>query len=80
LVEELLRPGALRMAAQPIVALADGAVLGFELLARSAIPCSSGPEQWLEHAAYLGVRTEFELACLQAAADRGAPPGDVRLL
>jgi EAL domain-containing protein (putative c-di-GMP-specific phosphodiesterase class I) len=79
LVEELLRPGAIEMAAQPIVSVADGSVLGFEMLARTSIPCSSGPDQWLEHATYLGVRTEFELACLQAVHDRGAPPGDVRL-
>ena len=43
LVEQLLAPGAIRMDAQPIVGLADGTILGFELLARSAIPCSSGP-------------------------------------
>jgi EAL domain-containing protein (putative c-di-GMP-specific phosphodiesterase class I)/putative methionine-R-sulfoxide reductase with GAF domain len=79
LVEQLLRPGAIRMAAQPIVSVADGTILGYELLARSAIACSSGPDQWLEHATYLGVRTEFELACLQAACDRGSPPEDVRL-
>ncbi len=79
LVEELLQPGAIEMAAQPIVSLADGSVLGFEMLARTSIPCSSGPDQWLEHASYLGVRTELELACLQAVGDRGAPPGDVRL-
>jgi EAL domain-containing protein (putative c-di-GMP-specific phosphodiesterase class I)/putative methionine-R-sulfoxide reductase with GAF domain len=79
LVHELLRPGALLMAAQPIVSLADGSTFGFELLARTSIQCSSGPDQWLEHASYLGVRTELELACLQAAGDRGTPPGDVRL-
>jgi EAL domain-containing protein (putative c-di-GMP-specific phosphodiesterase class I)/putative methionine-R-sulfoxide reductase with GAF domain len=79
LVEQLLVPGALRMDAQPIVGMADGTVLGFELLARSTIPCSSGPDQWLQHASDLGIRTEFELACLQAACDRGAAPGDVRL-
>ena len=79
LVEQLLVPGAIRMDAQPIVGLADGTILGFELLARSAIPCSSGPDQWLQQASDLGIRTEFELACLQAAADRGAPPDDVRL-
>jgi EAL domain-containing protein (putative c-di-GMP-specific phosphodiesterase class I)/putative methionine-R-sulfoxide reductase with GAF domain len=79
LVEKLLQPGAIRMAAQPIVGVADGSILGYELLARSAIACSSGPDQWLEHASYLGVRTEFELACLQAACDLGNPPGDVRL-
>ena len=79
LVEELLRPGAIEMAAQPIVSVADGSILGFEMLARTSLPCSSGPDQWLEHASYLGVRTEFELACLQAVHDRGAPPGDVRL-
>jgi EAL domain-containing protein (putative c-di-GMP-specific phosphodiesterase class I) len=78
-VEGLLRPGGIIMAAQPIVSLADGSTFGFELLARTSIPCSSGPEQWFEHAAYLGVRTELELACLEAACDRGAPPGDVRL-
>jgi EAL domain-containing protein (putative c-di-GMP-specific phosphodiesterase class I)/putative methionine-R-sulfoxide reductase with GAF domain len=79
LVEELLRPGAIRMAAQPIVGLADGTIFGYELLARSSIPCSTGPDQWLEHASHIGVRVEFELACLQAACDRGAPPGDARL-
>jgi EAL domain-containing protein (putative c-di-GMP-specific phosphodiesterase class I)/putative methionine-R-sulfoxide reductase with GAF domain len=67
------------MAAQPIVGLADGSLLGYELLARSSIPCSSGPDQWLAHASYLGVRTELELACLQAACDKGPPPQDVRL-
>jgi EAL domain-containing protein (putative c-di-GMP-specific phosphodiesterase class I)/putative methionine-R-sulfoxide reductase with GAF domain len=79
LVQQLLAPGALRMDAQPIVGMADGTVLGYELLARSNIPCSSGPDQWLERASDLGIRTEFELACLQAACDRSAPPGDVRL-
>ncbi|MGO8864756.1 MAG: EAL domain-containing protein [Acidimicrobiales bacterium] len=79
MVDELLRPGAIYMAAQPIVGLADGSLLGYELLARSSIPCSSGPDQWLAHAAYLGVRTELELACLQAACDKGPPPEDVRL-
>jgi EAL domain-containing protein (putative c-di-GMP-specific phosphodiesterase class I)/putative methionine-R-sulfoxide reductase with GAF domain len=79
LVEQLLRPGAIRMDAQPIVGMADGTILGFELLARSTIPCSSGPDQWLQHASDLGIRTEFELACLQAACDRGTPPDDVRL-
>ena len=79
LVEQLLRPGAIEMAAQPIVRLADGSILGFEMLARTSLPCSSGPDQWLEHATYLGVRTELELACLHAVCDRGAPPGDVRL-
>jgi EAL domain-containing protein (putative c-di-GMP-specific phosphodiesterase class I)/putative methionine-R-sulfoxide reductase with GAF domain len=79
LVGQLLAPGALRMDAQPIVGMADGTVLGYELLARSTIPCSSGPDQWLERASELGIRTEFELACLRAACDRGAPPEDVRL-
>ncbi len=79
LVGELLRPGAIEMAAQPIVSLADGSVLGYEMLARTVIPCSSGPDQWLEHASYLGVRTELELACLHAVGDRGVPPGDVRI-
>ena len=72
-------PGAIRMDAQPIVGLADGTILGFELLARSTIPCSSGPDQWLQQASDLGIRTEFELACLRGGRDRGAPPDDVRL-
>jgi EAL domain-containing protein (putative c-di-GMP-specific phosphodiesterase class I)/putative methionine-R-sulfoxide reductase with GAF domain len=79
LVEALLRPGGIEMAAQPIVSVADGSTLGFEMLARTSIPCSSGPDQWLEHASYLGVRTELELACLEAVAERGSPPGEVRL-
>jgi EAL domain-containing protein (putative c-di-GMP-specific phosphodiesterase class I)/putative methionine-R-sulfoxide reductase with GAF domain len=79
LIQALLQPGAIEMAAQPIVSLFDGSTLGFEMLARTAIPCSSGPDQWLEHASYLGVRTELELACLEAVCARGAPPGDVRL-
>lgn len=68
LVQELLQPGAIEMAAQPIVRLADGSILGFEMLMRTPIPCSSGPDQWLEHASYLGVRTELELACLPRSA------------
>jgi EAL domain-containing protein (putative c-di-GMP-specific phosphodiesterase class I)/putative methionine-R-sulfoxide reductase with GAF domain len=79
LVGQLLQPGALRMDAQPIVGMADGTVLGYELLARSTIPCSSGPDQWLERASELGIRTEFELACLEAACARGGSPDDVRL-
>jgi EAL domain-containing protein (putative c-di-GMP-specific phosphodiesterase class I)/putative methionine-R-sulfoxide reductase with GAF domain len=79
LVEQLLEPGALRMDAQPVVGMADGTVLGYELLARSTIPCSSGPDQWLVRASELGIRTEFELACLEAACARGGPPDDVRL-
>jgi EAL domain-containing protein (putative c-di-GMP-specific phosphodiesterase class I)/putative methionine-R-sulfoxide reductase with GAF domain len=67
------------MAAQPIVSVADGTTVGYELLARTSVQCSTGPEQWLEHASYLGIRTEFELACLQAACERGGPPGGERI-
>ena len=78
-VQSLLRPGAIHMLAQPIVALADGGVVAYELLARPTFPTDVNPEQWLARATDLGLRTELELACLEAACNRGSPPEDVRV-
>ena len=46
---------------------------------RSTLPAGLSPDQWLRQAGERGLRTEVELACLDAAADRGAPPEGVRL-
>jgi len=78
-VESLLEPGALYTAAQPIVCVADGTIAGFELLARAAVPSLLRPDEWLSHASFIGLRTELELACVEAAVSRGAPPDGSRL-
>ena len=75
----LLEPGAVTMHAQPIVCLADGNVVAFELLARTTFPTELSPDQWLRLAEEEGINTEVELAFLQAACTRGAPPDGVRL-
>ena len=72
----LLVPGAVTAAFQPIVRLSDGAVIGYEGLARFAdLP----PQEALARADLVGMRADLELACWAAVAAAGPPPGD-RLL
>jgi EAL domain-containing protein (putative c-di-GMP-specific phosphodiesterase class I)/putative methionine-R-sulfoxide reductase with GAF domain len=78
-VRSLLEPGAVTMHAQPIVCLADGNVVAFELLARTTFPTELSPDQWLRHARKEGIDTELELAFLEAACARGVPPDGVRV-
>jgi diguanylate cyclase (GGDEF)-like protein len=72
-VAALLAPGAIRAAFQPVVRLIDGAVVGYEALARTDL-LDGSPDQWLEAASVVGLRVEVELACLEAATVAGRPP------
>jgi EAL domain-containing protein (putative c-di-GMP-specific phosphodiesterase class I) len=74
-----LRPGGIAAVTQPIVRLSDGAVLGYESLARSVEHPEIGPDRWLSYANDAGVGLEAELACLSAAALCGTPPDNARL-
>jgi EAL domain-containing protein (putative c-di-GMP-specific phosphodiesterase class I) len=77
-IHDLLRPGAILAAHQPIVRLADDAIVGYEALAR--MPGGGlAPDEWLGRASDVGLRDVLELACLRAAAAAGLPPGDETL-
>ncbi len=78
-VDALLTPGDITAVTQPIIRLADGEVVGYEVLARSTAFSSTPPDKWLQCAESAGRRTEVELACLRAALSLGAPPGGARL-
>jgi EAL domain-containing protein (putative c-di-GMP-specific phosphodiesterase class I)/putative methionine-R-sulfoxide reductase with GAF domain len=67
------------MHAQPIVCLADGNLVAFELLGRTTFATDRSPEQWLDGAAREGIQRDVEIALLEAACARGAPPGGVRV-
>jgi EAL domain-containing protein (putative c-di-GMP-specific phosphodiesterase class I) len=56
---------------QPIVRVSDGAILGFEALARiGGGPADWRPNDWLDAADHYGDAQEVELAMLDAALDR----------
>ena len=74
----LLVPGRIRSAYQPVVRLSDGAVIGYEALAR-AEGFPGGPADWLAAADTAGWRAALERACVDAAAANGLPPGDALL-
>jgi EAL domain-containing protein (putative c-di-GMP-specific phosphodiesterase class I) len=78
-VAALLAPGDISVVTQPIVRLADGETVGFEVLARSASLAHLSPDQWLSMADEAGCRVDVELACLRAATQLGAVPGGARL-
>lgn len=80
---------------QPIVSLADGAIVAYEALAR-VTPSAAAPEgtaadhpgrtrpdvapdEWLHAADACGLRDELELLFLAAAFAHGLPPGGARL-
>jgi diguanylate cyclase (GGDEF)-like protein len=75
-VLDLLRPGVIEAALQPVVRLRDDVVIGYEALARMPGTTGRGPEGWLRLAECCGLRDELEIACLVAATARGLPPGD----
>jgi EAL domain-containing protein (putative c-di-GMP-specific phosphodiesterase class I)/putative methionine-R-sulfoxide reductase with GAF domain len=78
-VIRLLTEEAVQAVFQPIVAMSDGAIVGYEALARMQGPPQAGPDVWLTAASGAGLRTELELLCLKAALASGLPPGSGRL-
>lgn len=74
---DVVRPGVLRAAVQPVVRLADHVVIGYQALLR--LPDGELPEDMLERATRAGVLADVEVASLRAAASLGDPP-DGRLL
>ncbi len=75
-VVALLEDDAVRAVYQPIVRLLDGAVVGYEALARMKHLPYRPPDQWLALAEEAGLGDALELMCLKAAAAAGAPPND----
>lgn len=74
LVDALLRPDGIRAHLQPVVRVADSAIVGHEVLSRSTAYPRTSPATWLAAAEEVGRRAEVELACLEAAAELGEPP------
>jgi diguanylate cyclase (GGDEF)-like protein len=73
----LLEPGAIRAVFQPIVRLADLAVIGYEGLSRFPTPpglVALPPDVTLAAAESAGLRDELEVACWAAIAAAGVPP------
>lgn len=75
-LNELLRPGAITMAFQPIIQLTGGEIVGYEALARFDSDWPLRTEEWFELAWRLGEGPALELACWRATAAAGAPPKD----
>lgn len=74
LVDRLLAPGGVTAVFQPVVRVADGAVVGYEALARAPHLPGVSPATWLDTADQTGRRDEVELACIEAAFAAGPPP------
>ena len=66
-LEAVIADDAIAMEYQPIVHLADGAVLGYEALARFRIEPQNTPDVWFGAAAEVGLLVELELAAVRAA-------------
>jgi diguanylate cyclase (GGDEF)-like protein len=78
-VADLLARGRVRAVFQPIVRLSDGKIVGYEGLARMDAARDLTPDAWLDLAEAAGLREELELACLEAIAEVGPPPGETLL-
>ena len=78
-LSRVLAPGGLRTVTQPLVRTADGTVVGYEALSRTADLPGVPPDRFLALAGVHGCRTEVELACVRAALEAGRPPGDALL-
>lgn len=74
LVDSLVAPQGIHAVFQPVVRLADGVVIGYEALARSAAMPTISPATWLAAAEVAGRRQEVELVCVAAALEAGPPP------
>jgi EAL domain-containing protein (putative c-di-GMP-specific phosphodiesterase class I)/GGDEF domain-containing protein len=65
---------------QPIVALDDGAIVGFEALTRIRIQPMRTPDFWIAEAHAVGLGAELEVACVRTALRRRAEIGDDMIL
>ena len=79
LLDRLVAPGGMRAVFQPIVRLADGAVVAYEALCRSVAPEPMTPSDWFVIASQLDRRVELEAACLRTVSGHGPPPDDALL-
>lgn len=76
-VRAVLAQRSLRMCYQPIVALADGQVVGVEALARfPGAPAGLGPDRWFTDASAMGLGSQLELAAIGQALDDLSEMGD----
>ena len=66
-LEAVLQGGQMSAALQPIVRLDDGAVVGYEALARFPVEYDLSTGQWFEEAARHGVSLQLELAAARVA-------------
>ncbi len=66
-LEAVLEAGQLTVALQPIVRLRDGAVVGYEALARFPVEYDLSTGRWFEEAARHGMSIQLELAAAQVA-------------
>jgi EAL domain-containing protein (putative c-di-GMP-specific phosphodiesterase class I) len=66
-ISDLLRHDQLSMVFQPIVELENGAIAGYEALARFRHPLQRGPERWFAEAAEVGLGAQLELAAIRKA-------------
>jgi diguanylate cyclase (GGDEF)-like protein len=78
-ISRLVAPGGVTSLFQPLVALSDGRIIGYEALSRATEDPTFPPDQWLHAAERFGQRIDVELACLSAAALHGPPPGNALL-
>lgn len=65
-IEEVLRDASLTAALQPVVRLADNAVVGYEALARFPVEYDLSTARWFEDAARHGLSVPLEVAAVEA--------------
>lgn len=63
----------------PVMRLDDGFLAGYEALSRIGKSPGGSPSAWLAAASRRGLRSEFELLCLEAVGMAGPPPGETTL-
>jgi EAL domain-containing protein (putative c-di-GMP-specific phosphodiesterase class I)/DNA-binding NarL/FixJ family response regulator/GGDEF domain-containing protein len=66
-IRQIIDQQQFEMVFQPIVALADGRLVGLEALARFTTEERRSPDVWLEEASAVGLRADLELGLLGAA-------------
>ena len=79
-LEAVLEAGQISAALQPIVRLSDGAIVGYEALARFPVEYDMSTVRWFEEAARHGMSIQLELAAVRIAlAHLGSVPNDAYL-